>query len=104
MASIILPQLFVYPLTGSQVVPVKKNASIPYIPPEIIRIILDLLRDDKKTLAACALVNHTFNLYATPILYHTIAFTFPHTFTRFVNATNDIKKRCFQMIRHLDLS
>ncbi|CAG8540598.1 4494_t:CDS:2 [Cetraspora pellucida] len=55
MSSLILPQLFVYPLTGSQVVPVKKNSSIPYIPPEIIHIILDLLRDDKKTLAACAL-------------------------------------------------
>ncbi|CAG8806562.1 8735_t:CDS:1, partial [Dentiscutata erythropus] len=36
----ILPQLFVYPLTGSNVVPVKKMTKIPYIPPEIIRIIL----------------------------------------------------------------
>ncbi|CAG8801789.1 27968_t:CDS:2, partial [Racocetra persica] len=71
MSGLILPQLFVYPLTGSQVVPVKKNASVPYIPPEIIRIILNLLKDDKKTLAACALVNHTFNLHATPIFFST---------------------------------
>ncbi|CAG8607642.1 375_t:CDS:1 [Cetraspora pellucida] len=104
MSGLTLPQLFIYPISGSQVVPVKKNTSVPYIPPEIIRIILDLLRDDKNTLAACALVNHTFNLYATPILYHTVAFTFPHTFTLFVNATNNIKKRCSQMVRHLDLS
>ncbi|CAG8816031.1 21255_t:CDS:1, partial [Dentiscutata erythropus] len=62
------------------------------------------LRNDRKTLATCALVNHTFNLHATPILYHTVAFTFPHTFTLFVNASNDIKKRCSQMVRHLDLS
>ncbi|CAG8825884.1 6529_t:CDS:1, partial [Racocetra persica] len=53
----------------SQVVPTKKNKSIPYNP-KIIRIILNLLRDDRKTLAACALVNHTFNLHVTPILYH----------------------------------
>ncbi|CAG8797479.1 22765_t:CDS:1, partial [Cetraspora pellucida] len=104
MSGLKLSQLFVYPIAGVQVVPVKKNASVPYIPPEIIRIILDLLRGDKKTLAACALVNHTFNLYATPILYHTVAFTFPHTFTLFVNATNDIKRRCSKMVRHLDLS
>ncbi|CAG8744276.1 19647_t:CDS:1 [Dentiscutata erythropus] len=77
---------------------------MPYIPPEFIRIILSFLRNDRKTLAACALVNHTFNLHATPILYHTVAFTFPHTFTLFVNASNDIKKRCSQMVRHLDLS
>ncbi|CAG8622314.1 9520_t:CDS:2, partial [Racocetra persica] len=73
MTDLILPQLYVYPLTGSQIVSVKKNAVVPYIPPEIIRIILDLLRDDIKTLAACALVNHTFNLHATPILHHTDA-------------------------------
>ncbi|CAG8673853.1 3064_t:CDS:1 [Dentiscutata erythropus] len=99
-----LSQLIVYPLTGSNVVPAKKITKIPYIPPEIIRIILSFLRNDRKTLAACALVNHTFNLHATPILYHTVAFTFPHTFTLFVNASNDIKKRCSQMVRHLDLS
>ncbi|CAG8802895.1 3442_t:CDS:1, partial [Cetraspora pellucida] len=97
MSGLTLPQLFVYPIAGVQVVTVKRNSSVPYIPPEIIRIILDLLKDDKKTLAACALVNHTFNLYATPILYHTVAFTFPHTFTLFVNATNDIKRRCSKM-------
>ncbi|CAG8733230.1 9873_t:CDS:1 [Dentiscutata erythropus] len=100
MNSLISPQLFVYPLTGSYVAPVKKT----YIPPEIIRIILSLLRDDKKTLAACALVNHTFNLHATPILYHTVSFTFPHTFTLFANATSDIKMRCSQMVYHLDIS
>ncbi|CAG8555924.1 2137_t:CDS:1 [Cetraspora pellucida] len=104
MSGTMLPQLFVYPLTGTQVVPAKKNTSIPYIPPEIIRIILSLLRDDRKTLAACSLVNHTFNLHATPILYHTVAFTFPHTFTHFINAFNGIKKRCSQIVRHLDLS
>ncbi|CAG8716970.1 17215_t:CDS:2 [Cetraspora pellucida] len=81
MAGLILPQLFVYPFTSSQVVPMIK-----------------------KTLAACALVNHTFNLHASPILYQTVAFTFPNTFTLFVNATNDIKKRCSQMVRHLDFS
>ncbi|CAG8761359.1 36132_t:CDS:2, partial [Racocetra persica] len=92
MYGLILSQLFVYPLTGSQIVPVNKTiTSIPYIPPEIIRMIFNLLRDDKKTLAACALVNHTFNLHATPILYNTVSFTFPHTFTLFANATNDIK-------------
>ncbi|CAG8719887.1 4979_t:CDS:2 [Gigaspora margarita] len=105
MTGLILPQLFVYPLAGSHIVPVKKTiTSIPYIPPEIIRIILNLLRDDKKALVACALVNHTFNLHATPILYHTVSFTFPHTFTLFANVTNDIKMRCSQMVRHLDLS
>ncbi|CAG8569543.1 315_t:CDS:2 [Gigaspora margarita] len=105
MTGLILPQLFVYPLTGSNIVPVKKTiSSIPYIPPEIICIILNLLRDDKKTLAACALVNHTFNLHTTPILYHTVSFTFPHTFTLFANVTNDIKMRCSQIVHHLDLS
>ncbi|CAG8589973.1 7275_t:CDS:1 [Dentiscutata heterogama] len=104
MSSLVLPQLFVYPLTSSNIVPMKKNTSIPYIPPEIIRIILNLLSDDKKTLAACALVNRTFNLHATPILYHSVAFTFPHTFTQFVNVMNNIKKRYSQMIHHLDLS
>ncbi|CAG8469464.1 16314_t:CDS:1 [Dentiscutata heterogama] len=99
-----LSQLIVYPLTGSNVVPAKKITKTPYIPPEIIRIILSFLRNDRKTLAACALVNHTFNLHATPILYHTVAFTFPHTFTLFVDASNDIKKRCSHMVRHLDLS
>ncbi|CAG8758507.1 628_t:CDS:1, partial [Cetraspora pellucida] len=39
-------------LTGSQVVSAKKKVSIPYIPPEIIQIILNLLRDDKQTIAA----------------------------------------------------
>ncbi|RIB22028.1 hypothetical protein C2G38_1037891 [Gigaspora rosea] len=105
MNGLILPQLFVYPFAGSNIVPVKKTiASIPYIPPEIIRIILSLLRDDKKTLAACALVNHTFNLHATPNLYNTVSFTFPHIFTLFANVTNDIKMRCSQMVHHLDLS
>ncbi|CAG8514380.1 7691_t:CDS:1 [Scutellospora calospora] len=104
MSGLIIPKLFVYPTTGSNVVPAKKNALIPYIPPEIICIILNLLRDDKKTLASCALVNHTFNLHAIPILYHTVAFTFPHTFTLFANVTNDIKNRCSQMVHHLDLS
>ncbi|CAG8721984.1 28402_t:CDS:1 [Racocetra persica] len=88
----------------TEVVSVKKNAAVPYIPPEIIRIILDLLRDDKKTLAACALVNHTFNLHSTPVLYHTVAFTSHHTFTNFINVMNDIKKCCSQMIRNLDFS
>ncbi|RIB16106.1 hypothetical protein C2G38_2091815 [Gigaspora rosea] len=104
MQSLILPQLFANPFAHKQIVPVKKISTTPYIPPEIIRIILGLLRNDKKTLASCALVNHTFNLYATPILYHTVAFTFPYTFTLFANATNDIKKRCSKMVRHLDLS
>ncbi|CAG8814908.1 43710_t:CDS:2, partial [Gigaspora margarita] len=98
MAGLILPQLFGYSLTGSHVVPLKKTiTSIPYIPPEIIRIILSLFRDDKKTLAACALVNNTFNLHATPILYHTDSFTFLHTFTHLANVINDIKMRCSQM-------
>ncbi|CAG8761796.1 1405_t:CDS:2 [Gigaspora margarita] len=104
MQSLILPQLFANPLAHAQIVPVKKISTAPYIPPEIIRIILGLLRNDKKTLTSCALVNHTFNLYATPILYHTVAFTFPYTFTLFANATNDIKKRCSKIVRHLDLS
>ncbi|KAF0430584.1 RNI-like protein [Gigaspora margarita] len=104
MQSLILPQLFANPFAHAQIVPVKKLSTAPYIPPEIIRIILGLLRNDKKTLASCALVNHTFNLYATPILYHTVAFTFPYTFTLFANATNDIKKRCSKIVRHLDLS
>ncbi|CAG8497783.1 5149_t:CDS:1 [Dentiscutata erythropus] len=104
MQTLILPQFFANPFTRTQVVSVKKISTIPYIPPEIIRIILGLLRNDKKTLASCALVNHTFNLFATPILYHTVAFTYPYTFTLFANATNDIKKRCFKMVRHLDLS
>ncbi|CAG8650629.1 7923_t:CDS:1 [Dentiscutata heterogama] len=104
MAGPTLPQLYTYPFTNYQIVSMKTVTPVPYIPPEIIRIILNLLRDDKKTLAACALVNYTFNLHATPILYHTVAFTFPYTFTLFANATNNIKKRCSQMVRHLDLS
>ncbi|KAG9303624.1 hypothetical protein G9A89_018520 [Geosiphon pyriformis] len=73
------------------------------LPPEIIRVILVLLKDDKKTLAACARVNHTFNLHATPILYNTITFTFPHTFTQFANVINEVTHRS-RLIRHLDLS
>jgi hypothetical protein len=80
-----------------------KNENIPYIPPEIIRIILSLLKDDKKTLAACALVNHTFNLHVTPILYHSVSFSYPSTFTSFANTIIDESQRS-QLIRHLDLS
>ncbi|CAG8520316.1 2492_t:CDS:1 [Cetraspora pellucida] len=104
MQNLILPHLFVYPFTRSQVVSVKKNSTIPYIPPEIIRIILKLLKNDKNTLASCALVNHTFNLFATPLLYHTVAFTTPYTFTLFANSTIDIRQRCSKMVRHLDFS
>ncbi|CAG8470708.1 2063_t:CDS:1 [Cetraspora pellucida] len=93
----------IFPLINLQVVSMKKIATVPYIPPEIIRMIFGLLRDDKKTLATCALVSHTFNLHATPFLYHTVAFVFPHTFTLFANVVNDIKKRS-HMVRHLDLS
>ncbi|CAG8612733.1 22896_t:CDS:2 [Dentiscutata erythropus] len=84
MSNLVLPQLFDYPFTSSNIVPMKKNTSIPYIPPEIIRIILNLLGDDKKTLATSS--------------------HFPHTFTKFVNVMNDIKKLYSQMIHHLDLS
>ncbi|CAG8524728.1 29_t:CDS:1 [Racocetra persica] len=104
MQTLILPHLLVHPFTRSQVVSVKQNSTVPYIPPEIIRIILGLLRNDKNTLASCALVNHTFNLLVTPILYHTVAFTSPYTFTLFANSTTDISKRCSKMVRHLDLS
>lgn len=75
----------------------------PYIPPEIIRIVLIFLKDDKKTLAACALVNHTFNLHVTPVLYHTVSFSFPYTFTLFANVTTGESQRT-RMINHLDLS
>src|SRR5437764_6587445 len=78
-----------------------KNST--YIPPEIIRIVLSFLKDDKKTLAACALVNHTFNLHVTPILYQTVSFSFPYTFTLFANVTTGESQRS-RMIRHLDIS
>ncbi|GBB87593.1 hypothetical protein RclHR1_14060002 [Rhizophagus clarus] len=80
-----------------------KNENIPYIPPEIIRTILNLLKDDKKTLAVCALVNHTFNLHVTPILYHSVSFPYPFTFIKFANTIVDESQRS-QLIRHLDLS
>ncbi|RHZ50545.1 hypothetical protein Glove_495g40 [Diversispora epigaea] len=77
----------------------------PYIPPEIIKMILNCLKDDKKTLATCSLVNHTFYLHTTPILYHTISFTFPFTFTLFANVTHYHRTtECFAFIRHLDFS
>jgi hypothetical protein len=77
--------------------------SSPYVPPEIIRIVLGFLRDDRKSLAACTLVNHTFNLYSTPILYHTVSFSFPRTFTLFSDVTVGESQRS-KMINHLDLS
>ncbi|CAI2166778.1 13592_t:CDS:1 [Funneliformis geosporum] len=86
--------------------PLVKNSNtknIPNIPPEIIRIILGLLKGDKKTITACALVNRTFNLHVTPILYHTVSFSFPYTFTLFAKATIGESQR-YRMIRHLDLS
>src|SRR5581483_4986919 len=70
---------------------------------EVIRIVLGFLKNDKKTLASCALVNHTFNLHVTPILYHTVSFSFPYTFTLFANATIGESQRS-RMIHHLDLS
>ncbi|CAG8722204.1 11311_t:CDS:2, partial [Funneliformis caledonium] len=69
--------------------PLIKNSNmknIPNFPPEIIRIILSLIKDDKKTINTCATVNHTFNLHATLILYHTIPFSFPYIFTLFAKA------------------
>ncbi|CAG8630604.1 12538_t:CDS:1, partial [Acaulospora morrowiae] len=89
--------LIAYP----QAIEVKRNT--PYIPPEIILVILNMLSDDKKTLASCALVNRTFNLHAIPILYHTISFTFPLTFTRFADTIYCVTE-CSSLIRHLDLS
>ncbi|RGB30154.1 hypothetical protein C1646_711883 [Rhizophagus diaphanus] len=80
-----------------------KNGNIPYVPPEIIRIILNFLKDDKKTLAACSLVNHTFNLHVTPILYHSVSFSYPFNFTSFANSIIDESQRS-QLIHHLDLS
>ncbi|CAG8521560.1 3561_t:CDS:2 [Diversispora eburnea] len=77
----------------------------PYIPPEIIKMILNCLKDDKKTLAACSLVNRTFYLHTIPILYNTISFTFPFTFTSFANVTHYHRTtECFSFIRHLDFS
>src|SRR6266498_3151598 len=97
-------QAFYYkPFVNRQIVEKSIVKNIPYVPPEIIRIILGLLKDDKKTLAACALVNHTFNLHVTPILYHTVSFSFPYTFTLFANAIIGESQRS-RMIRHLDLS
>ncbi|CAG8493778.1 16187_t:CDS:2 [Dentiscutata erythropus] len=52
MADITLPQLNVYFLTSSQIVSVKTVTTVPYVSPEIIRIILSLPKDDKKTLTA----------------------------------------------------
>jgi len=79
------------------------QTQIPYIPPEIINIILFYLKEDKKSLAACSLVNHTFNLHVTRFLYYTVNFTFPFTFQLFAKATNEISNRTCQ-IRHFDLS
>ncbi|CAG8475435.1 6494_t:CDS:1 [Funneliformis mosseae] len=107
MTGVVLPftqQPFNSPLPVIQPLVKKSNVkNVPYVPPEIIRIILALLKDDKKTLTACALVNHTFNLHVTPILYHTVSFSFPYTFTLFAKATIGESQRS-RMIRHLDLS
>ncbi|CAB4383948.1 uncharacterized protein OCT59_003283 [Rhizophagus irregularis] len=108
MSGVVLPtpqQVFSYqPLVQKQLVIKKPIVKIiPYIPPEVIRIILFYLRNDKKTLAACALVNQTFNLHVTPILYHTVSFSFPYTFTLFAKATISESQRS-RMIQHLDLS
>jgi hypothetical protein len=90
------------PLVQNQLV-IKKVKNIPYIPPEIIRVVLGYLKNDKKTLAACALVNHTFNLHVTPFLYRTVSFSFPYTFTLFAKVTVSESQRS-KMIQHLDLS
>ncbi|CAB4392476.1 unnamed protein product [Rhizophagus irregularis] len=110
MPGVVLPaHQYHLPLIKQQLVSKNQNKNsnenIPYIPPEIIRIILNLLKDDKKTLAACALVNHTFNLHVTPILYHSVSFSFsyPFTFISFANTIIDESQRS-QLIRHLDLS
>src|ERR1051325_1691373 len=110
MIGIILPtpQQQVYhhkPVVQEQQVVIKKSnaKNVPYVPPEIIRIVLGFLIDDKKALAACALVNHTFNLHVTPVLYHTVSFSFPRTFTLFANVTVGESQRS-RMVRHLDLS
>jgi len=94
------------PVVQKQQLDVKRQNNAknsPYIPPEIIRNVLGFLKDDKKTLAICALVNHTFNLHVTPILYHTVSFSFPYTFTLFANVTIGESQRS-RMIHHLDLS
>ncbi|CAG8580929.1 609_t:CDS:2 [Ambispora gerdemannii] len=80
-----------------------KNKQIPNLPSELIRDIFFHLKDDKKTLSACTLVNHTFNLHATPILYQTVTFTFPNTFVLFANAISGESYRT-SLIKHLDLS
>ncbi|CAG8526567.1 9742_t:CDS:1 [Paraglomus brasilianum] len=76
---------------------------IPYIPPEIIRVVLSFLKDDRQALAACARVNSTFNLHVTPILYSTVSFTFPYNFSLFADTINYPTYRT-QWIKHLDLS
>src|SRR5581483_12378786 len=93
------------PVVQNQQPTIKKTNKkyVPYVPPEVIRIVLGFLKNDKKTLASCALVNHTFNLHVTPILYHTVSFSFPYTFTLFANATIGESQRS-RMIHHLDLS
>ncbi|CAG8728286.1 8580_t:CDS:1, partial [Funneliformis mosseae] len=92
-----------HPLAIQPLIKNSNTKNIPNFPPEIIRIILGLIKDDKKTINACATVNHTFNLHATPILYHTVSFSFPYTFTLFAKAILGESQRP-RMIRHLDLS
>ncbi|CAG8464323.1 8752_t:CDS:1 [Paraglomus occultum] len=80
-----------------------KPVRLPYIPPEIIRIVLSFLKNDRQALAACARVNSTFNLHVTPILYSTVSFAFPYNFSLFANTVNYPTYRT-QWIKHLDLS
>ncbi|RUS13355.1 hypothetical protein BC937DRAFT_95438 [Endogone sp. FLAS-F59071] len=85
---------------------------VPTLPLEIHQLILAKVHDfddPRPTLIACTLVNHTYNLYATPLLYNSVSIASPRPFgalLKIANEAAEVPTKAWKLsqIRHLDLS
>lgn len=85
---------------------------VPTLPLEIHQLILSQVQDfddPRPTLVACTLVNYTYNLYVTPLLYKSVSITSPRGFGALLKIANEAaedptKAWKLSQIRHLDLS
>ncbi|KAF8514956.1 hypothetical protein BU17DRAFT_94042 [Hysterangium stoloniferum] len=66
------------------------TTAFPWLPVEILRIIIETAARDNSTAAILAVVCRTFNQWTTPILYNTISIT-PFTIGNLYHACNGLK-------------
>ncbi|KAF8514958.1 hypothetical protein BU17DRAFT_94044 [Hysterangium stoloniferum] len=66
------------------------TTAFPWLPVEILRIIIETAARDNRTAVILAIVCRTFNQWTTPILYNTISIT-PFTILNLYHASNGLK-------------